>query len=135
MSDEPIKMLSLDDPQFAEKFAEAIGLEPGETLEITGPQFERADGITPIANPTDVLHNLHRMPEKTLRALGMAPWDERLWLLPHEWFKHIPLGFRLQCIDGSEELFDPEKTSDDMRFGMLAYGIVPNFAPKDPANG
>lgn len=36
------------------------------------------------------------------------------------------------CINGEEEVFDPDTTDDDMRFGMLAYGIIPNFAKRRP---
>ena len=123
-----MKTLNINDPDFVQQLMKEIGVEPGDTLTISTPQFERTDGVKPIANPGDVIHNLHKLDEKTLRALGLAPWDDKLWLIPHEWFIHIPLGFELLCIDGAEESFDPAKTDDDMRFGMLAYGIVPDFA-------
>lgn len=40
-------MLSLDDPDFAQKFLEVIGAKPGDTVEISTPQFNRTDGVTP----------------------------------------------------------------------------------------
>lgn len=125
---EEIEILDMDAPDFAERLAKAIGLQPGETVEIVTPQFERTDGIEPIKNPAGLFHSLHAMPEKTLRAIGMQPWDGRLWLFPYQWFKHIPLGFEMLCISGETEKFDPDVTDDDMRFGCLAYGIVPDFA-------
>lgn len=123
-----IEILDMDAPDFIERFSKALGVKPGDTLEIMTPQFERTDGIAPITNPGDLFKILHSLPEPTLKAIGMAPWDGRLWLLPYQWFNKIPLGFMLTCIDGTEEPFNPDTTDDDMRFGMLAYGIVPSFA-------
>lgn len=123
-----MKVLNANDPDFVQRLMKEMGVEPGDTLTITTPQFTRTDGVTPIANPGDVVHNPHKLDEKTLRALGLSPWDDKLWLIPHEWFAYIPLGFKLLCISGEEEVFDPKTTDDDMRFGMLAYGIVPDFA-------
>lgn len=121
-------VLSLDDPQFAEKFTAAIGLLPGETLVLHGPQFERTDGIAPIANPSQMFGLLHARPEKTLRAIGMQPWDGRLWLFPYQWFSAIPHGMPVESINGSKLKWDRDVCDDDMRFGALAYGIVPEFA-------
>jgi hypothetical protein len=121
-------ILSMDDANFAERFAEAIGLKPGETLVLRGPQFERTDGIEPIANPAQFFGLLHAMPEKTLRAIGMQPWNERLWLFPYQWFSSIPNGMLVESISGERLKWDRETCDDDMRFGALAYGIVPEFA-------
>ena len=44
-------------------------------------------------------------------------------LFPESWYKYIPEGFEVMGIDGVKEYFQPGKTEDDSRFGMLAYGI------------
>jgi len=123
-----IPIISMDDPDFAEKFKSAIGLKDGETLQIATPQFARTDGVVPVANPHGLFSLLHAMPEKTLRAVGMQPWDGQLWLFPYEWFSAIPAGLPVQCIDGKQSKWDAETHDNDMRFGALAYGIVPEFA-------
>ncbi|NNU70408.1 hypothetical protein G9X67_34725 [Rhizobium sp. WYCCWR 11152] len=134
MTDVPFDaILHMDDPNFAEKLADAIGLKPGDTLEIHTPQFERVDGVKPIANPEELFEKLHTLPKETLKQIGMCPWDENgLWLFPHQWYGHIPHGMPLTCIDGSVEPFEAGVTDDDMRFGVLAYGIVPDFAKASP---
>lgn len=128
MSEKFDAVLLMDDPDFAEKLAKAIGLRPGECLQIQTPQFEREDDIQPIKNPTELFAKLHTLFPDTLRQLGLRPWgDYGLWLFPHQWYEHIPKGMRLLCIDGSTELFEKGVTDDDMRGGVLAYGIVPDF--------
>ena len=134
MSDE-IKfdaILHMDDPQFPEKLAAAIGLAPGDVVNVTTPQFERTDGLRPIENPSELFHSLHTLPKETLLKLGMQPWgDYGLWLFPYQWYKHIPAGFKILDICGKEEEFAPGETDDDMRFGALSYGIVPEFERKE----
>lgn len=122
-------ILDANDPDFAEQFREAVGLELGESLEIITPQFTRTDGIVP-ALPQINFIDLHKLPPATLRAIGCSAWDEpdangkQLWLLPGEWYDHIPEGMPLVCIDGKTEPFERGKTDDDTRFGCLAYGIT-----------
>lgn len=123
-----IENLSMEDPDFAEKFKAAIGLKEGQAVQFISPQFERTDGLVPVANPHGWFSLLHAMPEKTLRAIGMQPWDGRLWLFPYEWFNAIPKGFPVQSINGKHSKWDAETHSDDKRCGALAYGIVPEFA-------
>lgn len=53
--------------------------------------------------------------------------DYGLWLFPYQWYPHIPEGMELLDINGETELFKKGVTDDDMRFGVLAYGIVPDF--------
>ncbi len=129
-ADTEIPILSMDDPDFAEKFKAAIGLQPGEAAQFLTPQFERTDRLTPVANPHSLFSLLHAMPEKTLRAVGMQNWDDRLWLFPYQWFNAIPKGFQVECISGQKSKWDAETHDDDMRFGALAYGIVPEFAKR-----
>lgn len=122
-------ILDAGDPDFAEQFREAVGLKPGEPLEIITPQFTRTDGIVP-ALPQINFSDLHKLPVETLKAIGCGAWDdpnakgEQLWLLPGEWYSHIPEGMPLVCIDGTTEPFENGKTDNDIRFGCLAYGII-----------
>jgi hypothetical protein len=123
-----MEILHMDDPQFAEKLAEAIGAKPGDSVEIVTPQFEREDGIDPISNPQELFGKLRWLPKKTLTAIGMRPWGEHgLWLFPYQWYQHIPNGFQLTDIFGATEAFEAGVTDDDYRAGVLAYGIVPSF--------
>lgn len=120
-------ILSLDDEDFARKFKDALGVKPGDALEIVTPQFERIDGITP-ALP-DVWEHLRTLSVSTLASIGCGKWDAPdengtvLMLFPKEWYAHIPAGFEVECIDGTAERFAPGETDDDYRFGCLAYGI------------
>lgn len=120
-------VLHMDDEQFAEKFIEALGLKPGETVEIVTPQFERNDGITP-ALP-DVWERLKTLSMDTLKAIGCRPWSDPdkdgnvLMLFPYEWYGHIPEGFKIKSISGDRELFRHGETDDDKRGGVLAYGV------------
>lgn len=122
-------ILDASDSDFAEQFAEAIGAKPGDTVQIITPQFTRTDGITP-AYPNVNFADLHKLSPATLKAIGCGAWDkpnakgEQLWLLPGEWYNHIPEGMPLTCIDGATEPFDRGKTDDDIRYGCLAYGII-----------
>lgn len=126
-------MLDMNDPDFATKLANAIGLKEGEVVEFHGPQFERTDGIVPIANPSEVISMLPSMGKEALTKLGMGQWGENgLWLLPYQWYDFIPEGMELMCIDGSKEQFKKGVTDDDYRFGCLAYGIVPDFEVTPP---
>ena len=121
-------ILNLNDADFAQKFLEAIGAKPGETIRIKGPQFERTDGVVP-SLPADSWERLCSLSKESLKALGCCAWDEPdargmvLMLFPHEWYSHIPAGYEIVCINGDREQFVPGETDDDMRFGCLAYGI------------
>ncbi len=84
-------VLDINDPEFANKLADAIGLEPGEKLEIRTPQFERADGLS-VPLPMFDFAKLPNLTEGTLKAIGCQKWDEPdergevLWLYPAEWY-------------------------------------------------
>ena len=133
-------VLDASDPDFAEQFAEAIGTQPGDTVEIITPQFTRTDGVTPVA-ALDDFSALHKLSPETLKAIGCCPWDEPdekgevLWLLPGEWYDRIPEGFPLTCIDGKTEPFKRGETDDDTRFGCLAYGVVVGSPPMTSNKG
>lgn len=122
------EVLFMDDPNFAEKLMAAIGAKPGDAVRFITPQFEREDGIQPIANPADLFARLHMLSREALQQIGCRPWGEHgLWLFPYQWYAHIPDGMELRCIDGTTEAFKSGVTDNDMRFGVLAYGIVPDF--------
>lgn len=127
------EIININDPQFSEKLAAAIGLAPGEVIEVITPQFERTDGIKPIANPSEIIASIHKMSKEALIKIGLGQWGENgLWLFPYEWYEHIPEGMELMCIDGTTEPFKNGVTDDDYRFGCLAYGIVPDFERPSP---
>lgn len=121
-------VLNIADPDFTTKFLSAIGAKQGDTLEIMTPQFERTDRreIKPL--PFDFAQ-LSLLSEAQLKKLGCGKWDspdangEVLWLLPYQWYDHIPEGTQLVCIDGETEAFQHGKTDGDSRFGLLAYGF------------
>lgn len=121
-------MLDIEDPDFATKLATAIGLAPGDKVTITGPQFDRTDGLA-VPLPVFDFSKLCGLSEETLRAVGCQKWDEPdehgevLWLYPAEWYGHIPDGTLVTDINGGTESFKRGKTDDDRRFGALAYGF------------
>jgi hypothetical protein len=105
---------------------------------IVTPVFHRDPKDSKPASPPSsrkAFEDLRNMDGKTLRELGLRPWNKAgddpdyhngrvLWLLPGEWYNSIPNGFKLIDIMGNEELFKRGETDDDIRFGMLAYGIL-----------
>ncbi|MDP1873699.1 hypothetical protein [Phenylobacterium sp.] len=127
-------VLDADAPDFAERLVAAIGVEPGETIEIVTPQFERTDGLSPVAPDFD-FSSLPSLPEASIRALGCMAWDEPdtegqvLWLYPAEWYAHIPEGHMIVDINGELERFQRGVTDDDMRFGVLAFGFLRKADP------
>lgn len=46
-----------------------------------------------------------------------------LWLFPKEWYSHIPEGYEIIDILERKHKFQYGETSNDDRFGALAYGI------------
>jgi hypothetical protein len=124
-----IPMLDMDSPTFAEDFATAIGLQPGEKLEIMTPQFERTDGVqVPVLVDFKDWENLHKKDGATLLALGFGMWNEtekgKHWLFPKEWYDIIPDGYQITYISGEQGEFKRRKTDDDYRFGCLAFGFI-----------
>lgn len=121
-------VLSMDDPDFANKLRDALGLKEGEAVNIVTPQFNRMDGLQ-VPMPQVDFAKLPTMPEETLKAIGCQKWDEPdsagnvLWLFPAEWYEHIPDGTRIISIGGEHELFKRGETDNDRRFGALAYGF------------
>lgn len=122
-------MLDMDSPTFAEDFANAVGLQPGDTLEIMTPQFERIDGVqVPVLIDFSDWENLHKKDEATLCALGFGVWNEneegKHWLFPKEWYDSIPDGHPIVYITGEQSEFKRGETDDDYRFGCLAFGFI-----------
>ena len=124
-------VLALDSPTFAEDFAAAIGLQPGDKLEIITPQFARTDGVQ-VPSPDFVsIADYEALPTKdaaTLRALGLGVWDSdekgTHWLYPAEWYSRIPDGLEILSICAERKVFKRGETDDDMRFGMLSFGFL-----------
>ncbi|WP_020472411.1 hypothetical protein [Zavarzinella formosa] len=121
-------VLSMDDPSFAEQLREALGVKPGETVQIMTPQFERTDGLQ-VPKPLMDFTKLPTLAEETLKAIGCQKWDEPengnvLWLYPVEWYEHIPEGTPIVDISGNKELFKRGETDDDRRYGALAFGFL-----------
>ena len=122
-------MLDMDSPTFAEDFANAVGLQPGDTLEIMTPQFERIDGAqVPVLIDFSDWENLHKKDEATLCALGFGVWNEneegKHWLFPKEWYDIIPDGHPIVYITGEQSEFKRGEPDDDYRFDCLAFGFI-----------
>ncbi len=133
-----MKFLRADDPDLAEKLGGAIGAEPGDTIEIVTPQFERPKNWPQPGGPpqtTEEWDALRYMTLEQLLALGCGNWDGLLVVFPGEWYASIPEGYQLHCISGETLPHLPlpadrstakpgvDYTDDDIRFGCLAYGV------------
>lgn len=74
---------------------------------------------------------LKTMNEDALRRRGLGAWSDDegdpargLMLFPRSWYAAIPDGYELIDIFGQPEQFKRGSTSDDSRFGYLAYGVI-----------
>jgi len=122
-------ILDANDPDFARKLRDAIGVKPGERILSVTPLFNRTDGLV-VPDPQDLdWPNMSALPEVTLKALGCKKWDEPdsagdvIWLFPAEWYDRIPNGLRVIDINGNAEAFERGVTDDDRRYGVLAFGF------------
>lgn len=121
-----------------DELPKALGLKPGDTIEIRTPQFDaHPDDPRPGSPPRDFAA-LRAMPIASLREMGLRAWNAPtdvdatdgefdgavLMLFPHSWYEHIPRGFEIVDIMGGKEAFVPGTTDNDKRFGCLAYGIL-----------
>lgn len=117
-----------DVSELAAKIRAALGVGTYEEVNIVTPQFEREDGkkITVIPpKKASFFDQIKKAPKSLLKDMGLRPWDESgLWLFPHEWYEHIPEGYMVTDINGQEEPFRRGHTDDDIRFGVLAFGVV-----------
>jgi len=113
-----------------------------EPVTVTTPQFERRPGDPkPMPPPADFT-KLTSLTRAQLMTLGMRPWARKplagededeatgltLWLFPGEWYSAIPAGLPIVDIFFTEKVFEPGKTDDDIRFGMLGFGILADTA-------
>lgn len=59
--------------------------------------------------------------------LRFGKWEKGnpLRLIPIWLYRAIPNGTKLICINGEEIVFDGNNIDNDIRFGCLAYGIIP----------
>lgn len=108
----------------------AIGAGPDEDVEIQTPQFERTPDMTTPGAPPEDFEALRQLDKAALKEMGCEPWDEPdaqgrvLMLFPGEWYGHIPDGMRLKSISGRELTFERGKSSRDIRFGVLGFGLT-----------
>jgi hypothetical protein len=100
-------------------------------ISILGPTFERRSSDSAVASPPatpEAWQDLLSCDAIALQELGMLAFGEvaggTLYLFSGEWFSAIPEGFEVVTINGTREWFDPDASSDDIRFGCLAYGLV-----------
>lgn len=123
-------ILDTSDENFVEDLRKAIGLRPGDTLNISTPQFTRTDGrsITYMPTTAEEYTALKNMEPENLKKVGCQIWNKENgkthWLYPAEWYKHIPEDTEIFNIFGKTERFLLGKTDDDMRYGALAYGFI-----------
>lgn len=64
---------------------------------------------------------------KSLRFLKNKGWRlfaHDLYLCPGHEFPHIEDGVMLHCINGTTAIVGKDYIDGDMRFGMLAYGVI-----------
>jgi hypothetical protein len=116
---------------FVENFHEILGIEPGEKVEILTPQFKREYKLEIDWKPESVyeFNEVKKFPSELLLKMGVRKWSENkdtgeiIYIYPGEWYNLIPEGYPIVDINDEEELFNKEKTDDDIRFGCLAYGF------------
>ena len=123
-------ILDASDKNFIADFTKALGLKPGEKINIITPQFERTDGrvITYRPKTPKEYKALKMMQPDNLKKIGCQVWGKKdgktYWLYPAEWYDHIPNGTEIVNIFGNVKTFKYGETSNDMRFGALSYGFV-----------
>jgi len=118
---------------------DALGVEDGKTLVVQTPQFERQDGIEPGQPPLthDAMDRLTEADKETLKELGLRKWSDEtgLWLLPHEWHPHVPPEYPVMDILNEWTTRSEKPATPDKRFGVLSFGIVPEFEKEDSDDG
>ena len=119
------ELVTQGENDLADAIREAIGAGPDERIEVVLPAFERNDGVEVDWVPEDRMdiYSLCTASEETLKELGLRRWEGDHWLLPAEWYDHIPEGTLVEDINGWVEEFEHGVTDDDRRFGVLPYGI------------
>jgi hypothetical protein len=123
-------MLDMGDKNFADDLIKALGVKPGESINIITPQFERTDGCAVTYRPQSLeeFEAIKKMHPDNLKKIGCGVWDTSdgftHWLFPYEWYECIPNGMDVVSITGEPQQFERGVTCDDKRFGMLAYGFI-----------
>lgn len=123
-------VLDASDENFREDLMDALGVKPGDSINIVTPQFERTDGrvVTYRPDTPEEFEALKKMTPDNLKKVGCQIWDEengkRTWLYPAEWYDSIPNGTEIVDIFGNVELFERGETDDDKRYGALSFGFV-----------
>lgn len=118
-------VIDMSEPDAAQQLADAIGVKPGDTLNVMTPQFTRTDGRIPVT-PDGWPGFFARLPGLALDeiiALGCRMWDDDIALFPFEWFDYIPEGMDVVNLNGATIKFSRTECSKDRRFGMLPYGF------------
>ncbi len=117
----------------ADMIRSAIGAGPFEDVTVYAPPHaSRMDGkeVTYMPPSRAAFEALRKLPREKLIDLGLRPWDESgLLLFPREWYDLIPDGFEVVSILGESEPFVLGQTDNDCRYGVLAYGIIPEAHP------
>lgn len=110
--------------------------DPPLKIEIITPQFEREAGAAvPMDAASVEFAALRHVDRQQLSGLGCRAWNDPtepddkfdgkvLMLFPGEWYERIPEDYEIVTIWGKRKPFKPGQTSDDIRFGCLAYGIL-----------
>lgn len=65
--------------------------------------------------------------EDDCKELRFGKWDEQsgIYLIPLYLFPTIPIGLKVYSITGEEIVNDGTNLDNDIRFGCVAYGIIP----------
>lgn len=120
-----------DAERLVEELRDTLDMDEDETLVLRGPQFDRGDGVEPGQPPLTeaAMKSLERAEESELKDLGLRKWSDEtgLWLLPHEWHPHIPEDWPMLNILDEETCRAEYPAEPDKRFGVLSFGIVPEF--------
>lgn len=69
--------------------------------------------------------DFYNLSEDEAIFLGFRKWSKlgNLYLIPLYLLPIIPVGIKLTCISGEEIIYNGTNIDDDVRFGLLAYGI------------
>ena len=136
------KLARARESKLAKEIRKKIGAGPDDEVLVETPQFTREAGVPPPGAPPRspmAWALLRKQGENVLRYYGLRPWGRQferpddpsgeghgplLMLFPGEWYPHIPEGFEIVRIDFRRGTFERGKTSNDIRFGCLAFGVI-----------
>lgn len=137
------RLKTASDSALATQIRKVIGAGPNEPVEARTPQFTRPPGSpTPKPAPTSAegFDALHALTDAERIEHGMRRWGEpeawdiarnpelnsaqMLWLFPAEWYDFIPDDYKVVDVFFQTNLFKRGETDNDIRFGLLSYGIL-----------